>query len=421
MQNPQDLQSLVDPSSELFEQSWNTFFLDVARVRAVCGGIPPEAASALLAAGQKWQGTGWNTGKASKILYSLTGVPLVKGVWSEYRNAFLYALALFLEVEVPELDLSDRVADAAFALLNVFAGADAQPSGTVVQGYDSRSGDPGSYPGAGHPFAPTEDSEDEVQLTWDEQKLPLPAELAYIWAGTVAGERRLDLKTILASYPRFAQLPATAPTNNHRGDGASKQDKKEKSWQQTLLHGLRMLAAVYLQVQQPFSPPLECPIPFCTQGSQESVVQTGSQQLFQLLVELYLKIEASRKEASLPGSMGPSGEVLFDKSELQAAMQQRRINRMGKGVPTFAPTRTYGRFFSSTGRGFGAGHGFGFGFGGRGFGKGKGKAPFYRRPWGPKGGKGPNRIDPARLTTSPANLPSGCPPPSSLTEAPPSI
>ena len=79
MQN-QDLQHLVDSSSERFEQSWNAFFLDVARVRGLYGVIPPESAQELIAAGQKWAGSGWNTSKASKSLYSLTGVPLVKGV-----------------------------------------------------------------------------------------------------------------------------------------------------------------------------------------------------------------------------------------------------------------------------------------------------------------------------------------------------
>ena len=366
MSNQNLLKTLIDPSSEGFEASWTSFFLDADRVRALGAEITPELATALLAAGQKWLGSGWNTSKASKTLYSLTQVPFVKGVWSEYRNCFLYALALFWEVEVAELELSDRAADAAYALLNVFAGY--HESSQVVYSPVHQGEVPGSNPAVGSTFSQEEPDEDTVQLSWDEPQLLLPPELVFIWSGVQSGERKLDLKQVLGQYPRFAQFPAAAPTNNHRADGLSKTDKKEKAWQQTLLHALRMLATVYGQVQPEVHP--------------------GCQQLFQLLAELYMKIEGSRKEASLPGSMGPSGEVLFDKSEIQAAMQRQKINRFGRCIG-ICPPKAYGRHLSTTGRGFGAGKGMPYAFGfGRGFGKGFGKAPFYRRPWGPKGGKG---------------------------------
>ena len=95
--------------------------MDVSRVRSVGELLNQETSRQLLTAGQQWQGTAWNTSKASKVLYSLTGVPIVRGVWQEYRNAFLYALSLYLEVEILELDLSDRVADVAFSLAQVFS------------------------------------------------------------------------------------------------------------------------------------------------------------------------------------------------------------------------------------------------------------------------------------------------------------
>ena len=366
MSNQNLLKTLIDPSSEGFEASWTSFFLDADRVRALGAEITPELATALLAAGQKWLGSGWNTSKASKTLYSLTQVPFVKGVWSEYRNCFLYALALFWEVEVAELELSERAADASYALRNVFAGY--HESSQVAYSPVHQGEVPGSNPAVGSTFSQEEPDEDTVQLSWDEPQLLLPPELVFIWSGVQSGERKLDLKQVLGQYPRFAQFPAAAPTKNHRADGLSKTDKKEKAWQQTLLHALRMLATVYGQVQPEVHP--------------------GCQQLFQLLAELYMKIEGSRKEASLPGSMGPSGEVLFDKSEIQAAMQRQKINRFGRGIG-ICPPKAYGRHFSTTGRGFGAGKGMPYAFGfGRGFSKGFGKAPFYRRPWGPKGGKG---------------------------------
>ena len=62
--------------------------------------IDSEKASAILATGVKWQGGGWNTSRASKTLYDLTGVPLVTADFTQYRNSYLYALAMFWSVEV---------------------------------------------------------------------------------------------------------------------------------------------------------------------------------------------------------------------------------------------------------------------------------------------------------------------------------
>ena len=116
------LQGLLDTQNDRFEESWSLFFMDVSRVQKVTELLTPETSRQLLAAGQNWQGTNWNTSKASKVLYTLTGVPIVKAAWPEYRNAFLYALSLHLEVEILELELPDRVADAAFTLAQVFSG-----------------------------------------------------------------------------------------------------------------------------------------------------------------------------------------------------------------------------------------------------------------------------------------------------------
>ena len=342
--------------------------MDVSRVRSVGELLNQETSRQLLTAGQQWQGTAWNTSKASKVLYSLTGVPIVRGVWQEYRNAFLYALSLYLEVEILELDLSDRVADVAFSLAQVFS----SPVGSAEDWYP---GGFGSTP-AGGTFLPSDTAEpseeDEVQISWDEPQQDLPLELAYLWANTVNGERRLDLKSVLNQVPRFKQLPRQAPLNNHRFDGNAKHDKKEKAWQQTVLHSVRLLSAVYVRLA----------------GQEAQLLQ----QLFQLLTELYLKIEQSRKEASVPGSVGPAGEVLFDKQELQSAMQMKRINRMGRGNHLIKNNVAYDRLFSSTGRGFGKGWQPGYGSQ---WPRGKGMKPFYRRPYMmSKGGKGGNRMEP---------------------------
>ena len=76
--------------------------------------------------------------------------------------------------------------------------------------------------------------------------MPLPAELAFLWNGAASGERKLNLASILEGVPRFHQLPSKAADNNHRGDGKGNNDRLLKSYQQTLLHILRLLGASYL-------------------------------------------------------------------------------------------------------------------------------------------------------------------------------
>ena len=77
--------------------------------------VVPKAAD-VLAAGARWSGAGWNTSRASRALHSLTGVPLVSGDLDSYKNAYLYALAILLDVDIPSLSLSDRAAEVAFGL-----------------------------------------------------------------------------------------------------------------------------------------------------------------------------------------------------------------------------------------------------------------------------------------------------------------
>ena len=84
--------------------------------------IDSEKASAILATGVQWQAGGWNTSRALKTLYELTGLPLVTADFTQYRNSYLYALAMFWSVEVDELNLTDRAAEAAFGLVDALNG-----------------------------------------------------------------------------------------------------------------------------------------------------------------------------------------------------------------------------------------------------------------------------------------------------------
>ena len=67
-----------------FENAWSGFFLDVSKVQSLPGKISNDETVALIAAGQRWSGAGWNTSRASKALYNLTMVPLVKAEWRDY-------------------------------------------------------------------------------------------------------------------------------------------------------------------------------------------------------------------------------------------------------------------------------------------------------------------------------------------------
>ena len=67
-----------------------------------------EAIHATLAEGMRWNGAGWNTTKASRVLENATGVGLVGSKLTDYMQAFLFSLALVKEVEVETLDLKER-------------------------------------------------------------------------------------------------------------------------------------------------------------------------------------------------------------------------------------------------------------------------------------------------------------------------
>ena len=115
------LQPLLNPEAPEFQNAWSAFFLNPAQVQEVQGVMNTDMATELLKAGACWNGSGWNTGKASKQLYDLLGVSLITADFSQYKNSFLYALALLWSVDVPQLELCDRAGEAAFgfvALIN---------------------------------------------------------------------------------------------------------------------------------------------------------------------------------------------------------------------------------------------------------------------------------------------------------------
>ena len=58
------------------------------------------------------------------------------------------------------------------------------------------------------------------------------------------------MKKFLDKIPVFAELPRTAPSNNHRRDGLSKYDKALKVQQQQLLHLARIHSYLHMGVME---------------------------------------------------------------------------------------------------------------------------------------------------------------------------
>ena len=292
MQSSQEfIQLLADGESEASQAAWKAFLYNTEQVRLLGDGIGTTAALAIIGGGVKWQGAGWTTSSASKKVYELTQVPLVTADFVMYRNTWLYCLALVWNFEVQELTLSDPAAEAAFRLASVCSSG----GGDWSMEEEDEEG---------------EEEHNQVTLEWDEPETKFPEELAYIWKGVLSGERHLDLKSVLTKIPRFEGLPSKPPENNFRGDAHKREDRERKAWQQTLLHTLRLLAAQYVAVK--------------AQVDKETLVLY--QQTFQLVAELTAKVEATRREASIPGSTPQAGPVLFGKDEVQAAAQVQKVN-----------------------------------------------------------------------------------------------
>ena len=286
-------------------RAWAEFFMNVPLARKFLTQIPKEVATACLNQGLKWSGQGWSTSRASRKVYELTGVPLVSSRVEEYRDAFLFALAMALEVEIQGIDLGDRASEVAYHLCSLVTAPEGSPA-------EYQEGSPGTA----QQEAPAPEEESEG-LEWDEPTVSLPRELEYIWSQVALGKRKLELRSVLEDLPKFTSLPTRAPENNFRGDGRKEIDKTMRTWQQQILHMLRMQAVVYAGGFD----------------AEPEDLKRLHQQLFQLMCELYHRMSAHRKESSVPGSVATTEAVLFEKEELQNVAQTQRVNQMGrKGV-----------------------------------------------------------------------------------------
>ena len=271
-------------------EAWKEWLYNVTETK-LWGPVEPGMAAAILQAGARWTGAGWNTSSASKRLWVITKLALVSSEFGEYLQAWLYACALWWTIEIPELQLSPKAVEAGFALLSLLT---------------SESPDLPIRPEGG---AREEVEQEEGHLPWEPELLELPRELQYVWT-KARGGYWMDLKELLDQFPLYQGLPRRPPENNHKGDSKSTFDRQLRAQQQSLLHLLRMLTTVYSQLSQGIDAVSEF------------------QMAFALTAELYCKMEDSRKESSITGSSAPKNddEKLFGKEDLQAVNLQTKIN-----------------------------------------------------------------------------------------------
>ena len=125
--NPQAMQ--VDYDNQVTallrgdDEAWRSFLFNVEQARRVRDALEDKTAAAqLIGAGRSYSGTGWTTSKAAKALYETTEVAVVSSKFADYRDIWLYTLVNVLGIEIPELDLDPKLAEASFALSAAVSG-----------------------------------------------------------------------------------------------------------------------------------------------------------------------------------------------------------------------------------------------------------------------------------------------------------
>ena len=304
MQATNIITTLSNPEHPAFEAAWSTFMFNVEAVRGL-GQVDGPSASAILTGGQAWQGAGWTTGKASRLLYKATGVPLVSAQFEDCKGIFLYALALHWNLDVTAMDL--KAPDGAFALSLALS------EDTTGQGMHLDQ----------EPEAQSETEADDLEahFAWEEILESLPADLATLWRRYgLSTANKFDVKQFLEQVPRFQELPTRPPENNALGrleqGSVGRVDKVLKVQQQTLLHLLCVLArlcgllgtsaggtANELQAANPAAEP--------------GAAQLLAQQVWAYTAASYGKLSLERREQCLPGCSPQEGEVLFGPEEVK--------------------------------------------------------------------------------------------------------
>ena len=160
-----------------FQDAWSKFMFNIEKALDIKKkNVTKDKILEMLQAGSLYLGGGWTTGSASKKLYDLSGVAIVKSQIEPYRDTWLYCLALLLGVDLPTVDLPGDCAEAAFALAHHYDNREDQAHEQV----DDTDGE----------------SEDELTFPWDEQCLPLPKQLMALWNRAADPEQKIAVKAL---------------------------------------------------------------------------------------------------------------------------------------------------------------------------------------------------------------------------------
>ena len=267
-----------------------------------------EAVLTVLQAGLKYSGGGWSTGKASKALFAVSGVGIVKATWETYRDIWLLAVAMICDVELPQMEMSQESSGAAFAIA---AYAEELCSGNK-------------------PGEESSEDDDDLKFDWDEEEIPLPKELLQLWQRAEKGEHRIDVRRLLSEHAKLAGVPARAPENNLQQWAKTRHDKFLKVVSQSLLNIVRVLGNSYARPTQK-TPQVNL-------------------QIWQHLCELYQRIQEERKDASVPGSSRSNQDNLWTPEDVKQQKMETSLQQISMGVIN---SRPFGHSFrSGPSRGF---------------------------------------------------------------------
>ena len=189
---------------------WSKFSLDADAVRAALEQ-PKERITTLLAKGATVQQTVWTTTSIAIRVQALTGLDFVATSWADYNVTFLYSVALCAEVDPGALVLTDRQADVAFALAQVWR----KLPTTTLSGAERlvpAAGGPGAaallrggdaeMPATGEEQVEDQDTDEEEALPWEEAREALPQDLQVVWNRHQAGSLVLNSRELFEQAPR---------------------------------------------------------------------------------------------------------------------------------------------------------------------------------------------------------------------------
>ena len=222
-----DIVTSLTEDGPQFEGKWCNFLFNTEaalylREKKAKAELKDEDIVAILAAGQRYTGSGWSTVRASRRLFELSGVGVIKGTIQRYRDCWLYSRALLTDIDLPQVELEAELAAAAFSLV----------------GWLEHPEEPAQEPTA--PVSVEDDSEEEYRFIWDTPTVTCPKELLVLWGRAKDGEKKVSIKDILEGLAPLEGLPTKPAENNLLPAWKKPQDTTFKVLSQGLLHVLRV-------------------------------------------------------------------------------------------------------------------------------------------------------------------------------------